>query len=259
VPVYQGRFRVVDRDVVLEDIAQQVAAGARHITFGDPDFFNGPGHSLAVVHALHERFPDVTYDATIKVEHLVRYARYLTTLRETGCLFVTSAVESFDDQVLALLDKGHTRADFHEALRLCRAAGLTLTPTFVPFTPWTTRESYRALLREIVELDLVAAVAPIQLAIRLLIPAGSRLLELPEVLAVAGSFDPQALSFRWEHPDPWMDGLCRRIQRLARDSSEECFRQVWRLAWEEAPPPLPEDLDRLDRAAIPYINEPWYC
>lgn len=259
VPVYQGRFRIVDRAVVLEDIAQQVAAGARHITFGDPDFFNGPGHSLAIVRALHERLPALTYDATIKIEHLVRYSRHLGTLRETGCLFVTSAVESLDDRVLALLDKGHTRADFCEALRSCRAAGLTLTPTFVPFTPWTTRESYRALLREIVDLDLVAAVAPIQLAIRLLIPAGSRLLELPEVRAVVGPFDPTALSYRWEHPDPWMDGLCRQIQRLARDSREECFRRIWRLAWEQAPPPLPEDLDRLDRAALPYINEPWYC
>ena len=43
VPVYDGVFRVVDRDVVLEDIRQQVAAGAQHITFGDPDFFNGTG------------------------------------------------------------------------------------------------------------------------------------------------------------------------------------------------------------------------
>jgi radical SAM superfamily enzyme YgiQ (UPF0313 family) len=259
VPVYQGRFRVVDRDVVLEDIAQQVAAGARHITFGDPDFLNGPGHSFAIVRALHERFPVLTYDVTIKVEHLVRYARHLGTLRETGCLFVTTAVESFDDRVLALLDKGHTRADFFEALRLCRAAGLTLNPTFVPFTPWTTRESYRELLGTIVEHDLMSSVAPIQLAIRLLIPARSRLLELPEVLAAVGEFDPQALSFRWEHPDPWMDWLCREIQRVVRESREESFRQIWSLAWEQAPPSLPDDLDRLDRAAIPYINEPWYC
>ena len=42
VPVYKGAFRVVEREIVLGDIRQQVAAGARHITFGDPDFFNGP-------------------------------------------------------------------------------------------------------------------------------------------------------------------------------------------------------------------------
>jgi hypothetical protein len=40
VPVYNGVFRIVQRDVVLADIRQQVAMGAEHITFGDPDFFN---------------------------------------------------------------------------------------------------------------------------------------------------------------------------------------------------------------------------
>jgi len=262
VPVYQGHFRVVDRDVVLEDIRRQVAAGASHITFGDPDFFNGPGHSLAIVERLHREFPAVTYDVTIKVEHLVRYARHLPALRDTGCLFLTTAVESCDDRVLALLDKGHTRADFLEALRLCRAAGLTISPTFVPFTPWTTRETYRDLLRVLVEQDLVAQVSPIQLCIRLLIPAGSRLLELPEVLRIVGEFDQAALSYRWVHPDPWMDRLCRELQAVVkrREASRgEMFREMWSLAHDQAPPPLPDDRDRLDRAAIPYINEPWYC
>ena len=49
--------------------------GASHITFGDPDFFNGPTHARRIVEALHERHPAVTYDVTIKVEHLLRRAR----------------------------------------------------------------------------------------------------------------------------------------------------------------------------------------
>ena len=48
-PVYQGRFFVVPREVVLEDIRSQVALGAAHITFGDPDFLNGPGHALGLL------------------------------------------------------------------------------------------------------------------------------------------------------------------------------------------------------------------
>ncbi len=262
VPVYQGRFRVVDREVVLADVRQQVAAGARHITFGDPDFFNGPGHGLAIVEAMHREFPDLTYDVTIKIEHLLRHRRHLAALRDTGCLFVTSAVESVDDRVLALLDKGHTRQDFLDAVRLCRHAGLTLAPTFVPFTPWTTREAYRDLLRVLADASLVESVAPIQLGIRLLIPAGSRLLEVPDVWDLAGPFDPAALSYRWNHPDPWMDALCRDIQSLVKRAEgrgaprREIFREIWDLAgagsWRGDP-------DRLDRAAIPYINEPWYC
>ena len=75
---------------------------------------------------------------TIKIEHLLKHRDLLPRLKTTGCLFVISAVESINDRVLELLDKGHTRADFVEAVRLTRDAGLTLTPTFVTFTPWTT-------------------------------------------------------------------------------------------------------------------------
>jgi radical SAM superfamily enzyme YgiQ (UPF0313 family) len=175
VPVYQGQFRVVQRDVVLADIRQQIAAGARHVTFGDPDFFNGPTHAMRIVEMLYAEFPAVTYDATIKIEHLLQRRALLPRLRETGCLFITSAAESVDDAILARLDKGHTRRDLFEAVALMRDAGLTLQPTFIPFTPWTTAAGYRDLLRTLIELELVEHVAPVQLALRLLVTAGSRL------------------------------------------------------------------------------------
>jgi len=112
VPVYAGRFRIVQRDVVLEDIRRQVAAGAEHMTFGDPDFFNGIGHAMPLVQALHKEFPSLTYDVTIKIEHLLQQAAHLSTLRDTGCVLITSAVEAVQDRILHLLDKGHTRQDF---------------------------------------------------------------------------------------------------------------------------------------------------
>ncbi len=105
------------------------------------------------------------------------------------------------------------------------ATGLTLAPTFIPFTPWTTRESYRELLELLVELDLVEHVAPVQLALRLLIPRGSRLLELDDVQAVLRAFDEPALLYRWQHPDPEVDALARQALRIAasRGSRREIF------------------------------------
>ena len=86
VPVYEGKFRSVDKDVVLADIAQQVAAGAAHISFGDPDFFNGPTHARKVLAAMHARFPQLTFDATIKIQHLLIHAeRQLRKARVHGC------------------------------------------------------------------------------------------------------------------------------------------------------------------------------
>lgn len=268
VPVYQGHFRIVPREIVLEDIRRQVEAGAQHVTFGDPDFFNGIRHAVEIVTSLHTEHPHLTYDVTIKVEHLLKHAEHLRTLRDTGCLFVTSAVEAVDDQILARLEKGHTAADFAAVVGLFREVGLTLSPTFVPFTPWTTLEGYLELLRRIAELGLVENVSPIQLAIRLLIPAGSRLLELEEIRRMVDAFDEANLAYPWANPDPRVDALCGRVQRLVErapgsgNTREALFERVWKLAHREAGLPvetIPQEEVGVARAAIPHLTEPWYC
>jgi radical SAM superfamily enzyme YgiQ (UPF0313 family)/outer membrane murein-binding lipoprotein Lpp len=287
VPVYDGVFRVVPREVVLEDIRRQVALGAEHITFGDPDFFNGPTHALAIVDALHREFPQVSYDVTIKVEHLQRHAEQIERLRDTGCLFVTTAVESVDDAILAHLDKGHTRADFLAVVAHFREIGLAMQPTFVPFTPWSTLGGYRDLLSVIADEGLTENIAPIQLGIRLLIPEGSRLLELDDFRRQLGAFDPAGLSYPWKHADARMDALANRVQDLAsagdqlKRSRTETFAQIWRAAAEAADdgataawhPVASRDAtlksgttnDSVGRVLaqtpkpIPHFTEPWYC
>jgi hypothetical protein len=264
VPVYDGRFRVVPVETVLADVRAQVQSGARHITFGDPDFFNGIGHARAVMAAFRSEFPDVSYDVTIKVEHLLNHADVLPHLRETGCAFVTTAVESVDDDVLAKLRKGHTRADFERVVSIFRDLALTLSPTFVAFTPWTTLETYRELLEAIARLELVGNVAPIQLAIRLLVTEGSRLLELPDVRTLCRDFDPRSLTYPWKHPDPRVDRLQQQIASAvgvrSTDPRHELFQTIWRMTHDAAggtgPLALP---DVRPRTSIPYLNEPWYC
>lgn len=267
VPVYNGAFRVVSREVVLEDIRSQAAEGARHITFGDPDFFNGPRHSIAIVEAVHREFPELSYDVTIKIEHLRKHDDLLSALRDTGCLFVTSAVESVDDAVLGKFDKGHTRADFLAVVARFRELGMTLLPTFVPFTPWTTLDGYNELLDIIAHDDLSENVAPIQLAIRLLIPAGSRLLELPEVRAMVGPFDSAALVFPWKHEDARVDALAREISGLVQRgeslklSRTVIFSHIRRAARAAAEMHTPngEAISGENHAPAPHLDEPWYC
>jgi len=265
VPVYAGQFRVVPREVVLGDIRQQVAAGAQHITFGDPDFFNGVTHATRIVDELHREFPQLTYDVTIKIEHLLRHADALPKLATTGCLFVTSAVESLDDEVLRKLEKGHTRADFLRACGLCADVGLVFEPTFVPFTPWTTRDSYLDLLETVASRELVSAVPSIQLAIRLLIPSRSRLLELPEIARMVGVFDAEKLVYPWRHCEPAVDALSAQVFGIVSDGEKQrlsraaIFDRIWLAASEfRETKPLPLRLASAPHP-VPYLSEPWYC
>jgi radical SAM superfamily enzyme YgiQ (UPF0313 family) len=265
VPVYQGKFRVIPADIVLDDIRSQVMAGARHISFGDPDFLNGPGHAMKIVRQMHREFPDLTYDATIKIEHIVNYPDAMAELKGTGCLFILSAVEAVVDTILERLDKGHTRADFIHALQLLRRLEVDLAPTFVAFTPWTTLDNYIELLQLLAELRLVESVAPVQLSIRLLVPAGSYVLRLPELDNILGAFDPGILGHPWHNPDPRLDALQQEVQAwVTRCEAEglprpEIFAGIWKLAHAKAGRPAPS----LDMAhtgkAVPRLSENWYC
>ena len=264
VPVYKGRFHAIPVEVVLADISQQVAGGAQHISFGDPDFFNGPTHARRIVERLAADFPGLTYDVTIKIEHLLKHESMLPVLASTGCLFVTSAVESVDDEVLRQLAKGHTRADFVTAVRLCRDAGIALSPTFVPFTPWTTVGGYHELLHMIEELELVDHVAPIQLAIRLLVTNGSPLLELPDIRVVVTEFDPASLTWPWRHRDPRVDALHQRVMRLVGTnplaSRVRMFEAIRDLSdGTESSDAAAHALTLSPQPAVPILSENWYC
>ncbi|MBM3659241.1 MAG: radical SAM protein [Actinobacteria bacterium] len=258
--VYDGRIRIVAADDVLRDVDQQIAAGARHVTFGDPDFLNGVHHSLRVARALHARHPDVTFDCTVKVEHILRYADLWPELADLGCLFVVSAFESTDDAVLHRLDKGHTVADEAKAVALLRANGIEVRPTWLPFTPWTTADDVRDLLRFVAEHDLVGNVDPVQYSIRLLIPKGSLLLDLPEVRERVGPFDDARGAYPWSADDPAADelqiALTALVEGLTATSTpiDEVFAAVC-VACGVDPPTIPTGSVR----GRPRMTEPWFC
>ncbi len=267
-PVYDGRFFAVPREIVLADVRQQIEAGARHVTFGDPDFLNGPTHALAIARALHAEWPDVTFDVTAKIEHLLRHGAHLPELARAGCLFIVSAAESLSDVVLANLEKGHTRADILTALAAAREAGITLRPTWVAFTPWTTLDDHRAWLDFLAAEALIDHVDLVQYGLRLLVPPGSLLLESAAMVPHLGPLEQETLSYRWTHPDPRMDRLQDETaqavaQAVERDEDAPViFDRVRALAAAaaEVTPPAPVAGGMAKgRKRPPRLTEAWFC
>ena len=182
-------------------------------------------------------------------------------LAATGCLFITSAVESVDDAVLERCARG-TRARTSSApSALCRdrrpgavadVRALHAVDDAATATSICSRRSAR--------LDLVEAVAPIQLAIRLLVTAESALLELPEITAIRWRpFDPTSLTWPWRHRDARVDELQREVMALVSAKAGEPRASVF------------EAIEALAGAAAacrrhrrrgwlpPYLTEAWYC
>jgi radical SAM superfamily enzyme YgiQ (UPF0313 family) len=267
-PVYNGRFFVVPEQIVIEDIQGLVASGARHITFGDPDFLNGPTHSLRIARTMHDRFPELTFDFTAKVEHILKHRSLIPEFAQAGCIFMVSAVESLSDAVLERLEKGHTRGDVVEGLRIVQGAGIALRPTFVSFTPWTTIEDYIEVLEFVESERLIDNVDSIQYSIRLLVPPGSLLLTQPDSNLWLGRLVQESFSYEWAHPDPRMDELHKRVsviveQAAGRDQdAAETFYNVLELAravrGDTSSDRLAAQVDPA-RLRPPRLTEAWFC
>jgi radical SAM superfamily enzyme YgiQ (UPF0313 family) len=267
-PVYDGRFFVVPAEVVLEDIRNLVASGAKHITFGDPDFLNGPGHSLRITRAMHGEFPDLTFDFTAKVEHILKHRDLIPELAKLGCVFVVSAVEALSNEVLAKLDKGHSRDDVREALEILRVAGIAMRPSLVSFTPWTTIDDYIDVLEFVESEGLIDHVDPVQYSIRLLVPPGSLLASSPDSKQWLGRLVQETFTYEWRHPDPRMDDLHARVSSLVElaaagdEDAAETFCRIRELAYssrgDEARVQDRLTIDPL-RLRPPRLTEAWFC
>ena len=268
-PVYEGKFSVVPKEVVLEDIRTQVDAGAAHITFGDPDFLNGPKHALRIVQAMHEAFPTLTFDCTTKIEHLLKHRSLLPELRDCGCIFIVSAVESLNDMVLENLQKGHAAADVFAVIDLLREVDIALRPSLVPFTPWETLDSYLYILDCVESKDLIDHIDPVQYTIRLLVPPGSSLLSQPSIQPYLGELDQESFTYLWTHPDPRMDELHKAVTVAVESASQigedalVTFHRVRDFAVaatgkQESSIVFPMDFEP-NRKRPPRLTEDWFC
>jgi Radical SAM superfamily len=271
--VYDGRTRIDPVEALVADVEQLVGAGARHVTFGDPDFLNGPHHARRVLSAVHGAFPQLTFDVTVKVEHVLAHRGRWRDMAASGVVFVVSAFESADDEILRLLDKGHSAADEAEAVTVLRAAGIEPRPSWLPFTPWTRPEHVQALLDVVERCDLVGNVDPVQYAIRLLVPPGSLLLSSGALAGRLGDYDDERLGWSWRSPDTRLDSLADELAALA----EQATAQAWDTAraFDAVRACTDDALGRGGRASPlaplltatsalapderPRLTEPWFC
>ncbi len=261
--VYDGRMRIVPSAVVLDDIDQLVEAGAGHITFGDADFLNAPRHSVDLLEAAHANHPNVTFDATVKVSHILDHQDLWPHLASQNLLFVVSAFESVDDPTLEILDKGHTVDGMVRSLEVIRSAGIHLRPSWLPFMPWTAQDHITALFRFIAGNDLVGVTDPVQMAIRLLIPGGSLLEQHPAVVPFLRGYDHAGLTWQWAFADPEVEQMSKELESIAAAGSDcdEHFHSTLESMWTAVEAITGDTLGPVPAIGTPAprLTESWFC
>ena len=253
--VYDGRYRVTGLDNVMADVAALVAMGARHVTFGDPDFLNAPRYAMDVLGEANTSFPDLTFDLTVKVEHMLEHADLWPVMAESNVVFVVSAFETTNDEVLEALDKGHTAGDMAKAADIVRHSGIQLRPSWMPFTPLTELGDVGDIFDFLVQMDLLATVDPVQLSIRLLIPDGSLILG-SKMAPFIGDYDGDALTYRWAARDSRVDDLQVNLSSIAEDGGTDQRGTITEM-WSKVRPGVPAP--EWTRIQPTRLTESWFC
>jgi radical SAM superfamily enzyme YgiQ (UPF0313 family) len=261
--VYDGRIRLAGIEPVLADIESLVADGVQHVTFSDPDFFNAPRYSTDILRAAHSAHPGLTFDVTVKVEHVLAHSSLWPELSGLGLLFVVSAFESVDEGTLQILDKGHTVDDMTRAIQVLRESGIYVRPTWLPFLPWTDPHDLVRLAQFIDAQQLWSATDPVQLAIKLLIPEGSLLEHHPLVTPFLQRYEPMTLTWAWEFEHATTELLHKQLDAIAADGSDcgaealDTLREMRSAIAQEAGVdlgPMPDPGE-----STPRLSESWFC
>ncbi len=262
VPIWDGRIAINDAPAVLQDAKNQIAAGAAHLSFGDPDFLNAPRHTLGILKEIHRHDPTVTFDFTTKISEIVAHPDIWGELYEQGLIFVISAVESLNPRVLERLDKQHNASDVAAARDFLFGAHIGLHPTFCPFTPWSEPEDLVDIASFVVSSRLTNVVEPVQLSIELLTPPNSLLLKDREFF---GPYDAQRMGFPPIYADDNLSTLQQVLSEVAakgatanEDYSRTIASQI-------------EHIENISGRSVPFfdisapvpdpatVSEPWFC
>jgi hypothetical protein len=217
---------------------------------------------LDLLREAHSAHPDLTFDVTVKVEHILAHESLWPEMASLGVLLVVSAFESTDDATLEILDKNHTAVDMARAVTVLRSADIHIRPTWLPFVPWTKLQDLVDLVGFLDQNRLWSATDPVQLAIKLLIPEGSLLETHPAIVPHLSSYEPQSLTWSWVFEHPETGRLHKTLDAVAAEGSDcgaeaaETLSMMRERIGDIAGARIPA---MPDSAPTPRLSESWFC
>lgn len=136
-------FRSVEK--VREELAVLHKEGVKAIGFMDDNFIWNEQRTKGITDALKEF--GMNWGCQARVDAITdNIARMLA---ESGCRYVDLGVESFDDEILAYVHKGITKAQIYEAIHLLQRYGVPVKLNILIGTsPLETKQTIKNTIRE---------------------------------------------------------------------------------------------------------------
>lgn len=202
---YGGKVLLIPEDLVIADVTNMVNNGATHITFIDADFFNSKQHGIKILRKLNNLFPNISYDFTTRVDHILENEHTLMEMSSLNVKFITSALEFPTQEVLDAVAKQTSLEDIERAIKILRKINIKLNPTFIMFNPWINLEDLVFFKQFVEKNDLDNIIDPIQYETRLHLYKGSPLLNSSSLSNI--ELEEKEFHLEWKHPDPMVDQL----------------------------------------------------
>lgn len=206
---YQGRVNMIPEDIVILDVENMIKQGMTHLTFMDADFFNSKFHGIRIIRKLNEKFPNLTYDFTTRVDHINEHKDIISEMAGLGVKFITTAIEFPCKEVVDEIAKEITMEDIESALAFLLETKIKINPTFIMFNPWIKLEDLIEFKKFVNKNNLNDIIDPIQYETRLHIYKGSPLLKQKSIQDL--ELIEHEFNYEWKHPDSRVDEVYDRM------------------------------------------------
>lgn len=118
----QGRYRMRNPELVVNDLVGLYSGGFRHFYFIDDSFYLDKAKGIEFCTKVVRSGMRIAFRIQTRADMLD--ADYCEALREAGCYYVAIGVETGSERLLETMHKSAGVSDAEKAIRACRKAGI---------------------------------------------------------------------------------------------------------------------------------------
>ncbi len=145
------RYRSAENVLAEVDYAVQ-ELGAKEINFCDETFTINRNRALDICKGIIEGNYKIKWKCSTRVDRLDR--ELLKMMKKAGCFVISLGIESGDNEILNIINKGFTTEHSEKSVKLLREIGIQSAGFFMFNLPWDTMETMERTIRFSRSLDL---------------------------------------------------------------------------------------------------------